>query len=174
MGLQQQVGFRTRRVNVAQRAMQHLAGTRPMAWLFQRTMYKLDRPLHRLTGGRVTMPGLLTGLPVILLTTTGAKSGQRRTMPLIGVPHGDDLAVVGTNYAQPRNPGWVYNLQAHPDAQVTWREVTTPVRARPASPQETQQVWRNAGDLYRGFSAYRSRIQHREVKIFVLESSTNP
>lgn len=137
-------------------------------------MYLLDRPLHRLTGGRLTMPGLLAGLPVILLTTTGAKSGQRRTMPVIGVPHGDDLAVVGTNYAQPRNPGWVYNLQAHHDALVTWRAIPVPVRARAASPEEAQQVWSDAGDLYLGFTAYRSRIHHREVKIFVLEPSTGP
>lgn len=174
MGLQQQLGFRRKRANVLQRALQHLAGTRPFAWLFQRTLYRLDRPLHRLTGGRITVPGLFTGAPVIVLTTTGAKSGRLRTMPVVGVPHGDDLAVVGTNYAQPRNPGWVYNLQAHPDAQVTWREVTMSVRARAASPQEAEQVWRNAGDVYRGFSAYRSRIHHRAVKLFVLEAATEP
>lgn len=154
--------------------MQRLAASRAFAWLFQRTLYRLDRPLHRLTGGRITVPGLLAGLPVILLTTTGAKSGLLRTMPVAGVPHGDDLAVLGTNYAQPRNPGWVHNLQAHPDAQVTWMDITVPVHARAASPQEAEQVWRNAGEVYSGFSAYRSRIRHREIKIFVLEAATNP
>lgn len=149
--------------------MQRVAATRLFSWLFPRTLYRFDPTLHRLTGGRITVPSLLAGLPVILLGTTGAKSGQLRTMPLIGVPFGEDLAVVGTKDAQARTPGWVHNLQAHPEAQVTWRGTTTPVRARPASALEVLRVWETAGDVYRGFSAYRSRIQHREVKLFVLE-----
>jgi deazaflavin-dependent oxidoreductase (nitroreductase family) len=171
LGLQQQLGFARKRANILQRGMQRVAGTRLFAWLFQRTLYRLDPTLHRLTGGRITVPSLLAGLPVILLTTTGAKSGQLRTMPLIGVPFGADLAVVGTNYAQPRTPGWVYNLQAHPNAEVTWRGRTTPVHARPASGQEVEQVWKTAGDVYSSFTTYRSRIQHREVKLFVLEGA---
>ena len=67
----------------------------------------IDRPLHRWTGGRLTAPGLLAGLPVIMVTTTGARSGLARTMPLAGIPVADDLAVVGSNFAQARTPAWV-------------------------------------------------------------------
>lgn len=169
MGLQQQLGYRRKPANAVQRGVQHLAGTRVFAWLFQRTLYRLDRPLHRLTGGRLTVPGLLAGLPVVLLTTTGARTGLPRTMPVIGVPHGDDLAVVGTNYAQARTPGWVHNLLARPEAEVTWRDRTLPVRARPADPHEAERVWSSAGQVYGGFSAYRSRIRGRDVRLFVLE-----
>lgn len=63
----------------------------------------------------------------------------------------------------------MHNLEADPHAQVTWRGTTVPVRARPASAEEAADVWRTAGEVYVGFSAYRSRIHHRQVRIFVLE-----
>ncbi|MGI9624154.1 MAG: nitroreductase family deazaflavin-dependent oxidoreductase, partial [Acidimicrobiales bacterium] len=62
-----------------------------------------------MTGGKTTVPGLLAGLRVVMLTTTGAKSGEPRTMPLVGIPSDGDLAVIGSNFGQGPTPGWVYN-----------------------------------------------------------------
>lgn len=146
-----------------------MAATRAGSWIFQRTLHRIDRPLYRWTNGRLTAPGLLAGLPVIMVTTTGARSGQLRAMPLAGIPVGEDLAIVGSNFAQPRTPAWVYNLEADARAQVTWRDRVVPVRARPASPAERETVWARGAEVYGGFAAYRRRITERTVRIFVLE-----
>lgn len=171
MGLQSDLGYEVRSANAAQRAVQKVAATRAGSWFFQRTLYRLDRPLHRRTGGRLTVPGVLAALPVIMLTTTGARSGLPRTMPLAGVPVGDDLAVVGSNFAQRRTPAWVHNLEANPQAAVAWRGDPVTVTARPATDAERDLVWARATELYGGFSEYRRRITDRTVRIFVLEAT---
>jgi deazaflavin-dependent oxidoreductase (nitroreductase family) len=169
MGLITELGYRARPVNVFQRAVQWLASTRPGSWLFQRTLHRIDRPLFRLTKGRVTLPGVLAGLPVILLTTTGAKTGLERTMPLAGIPIGDDLAVIGSNFGQRPTPGWVHNLRACPDATVSYGPVSVAVTARPATREETEQAFRAGASIYGGFAAYRDRVADREIRVFVLE-----
>ena len=100
--------------NAAQRTIRRLAGTRPMAWLFARTLHHLDGPVLRRRGGRHSVSSALTGLPIVELTTVGARSGKPRTLPLIGVPDEDRLVVVASNYGQPHNPAWYYNLKSQP------------------------------------------------------------
>lgn len=170
MGLQDDLGFTFRPPTTAQRGMQRVGASTAGAWVFQRTLYRVDRPLHRWSDGRLTVPGLLTGLPVIMLTTTGAKSGLPRTMPVAGIPYGDDLAVLGTNYAQAPTPGWVFNLLANPHATVAWKSRTRRVRARLVPPEEMDGVWQASEAVYSGFPMYRGRIaDSRDVKAFVLE-----
>lgn len=169
MGLQQALGYRYRPANAVQRGLQRLGMTKVGSWCFQRTLWRIDRPLHRWSKGRFSAAGVLAGLPVIMLTTTGAKSGQLRTMPLAGVPLGDHLAVLGTNYAQTHTPGWVFNLESHPRATVAWRNTSVPVTARLATANEIETVWATAATVYPGFRLYRERITERPVRIFVLE-----
>ncbi|MFM7224317.1 MAG: nitroreductase family deazaflavin-dependent oxidoreductase [Actinomycetota bacterium] len=171
MGLRTALGYEARPANAAQRTVQRLAATKAGSWVFQRTLYRIDRPLHRWTNGRLTAPGLLAGLPVIMVTTTGARSGLPRSMPLAGIPVGDDLAVVGSNFAQVRTPAWVHNLEADPQAEVAWRDRSVGVRARPATEPEREIVWARGTEIYGGFAAYRERITDRTVRIFVLEVS---
>jgi hypothetical protein len=78
--------YQVRKPSAAQVAMQHIAATRPGAWLFARTLHHIDRVLLRLSRGQVTLPGVLAGIPVLTVTTTGARTGQRRPVPLLGVP----------------------------------------------------------------------------------------
>jgi deazaflavin-dependent oxidoreductase (nitroreductase family) len=158
--------------NPVQRGLQVVGETKAGSWLFQKTLYRLDRPLYRWTDGKVTVPGIAIGIPVILLTTTGAKSGLPRTMPVMGVPVGDSIAIMGTNYGQPKAPAWVFNLEAAPKATVTWRDRSIPVTARPATDDEREKAWTNATRLYRGFGEYRKRITERPVRIFVLEAAS--
>lgn len=169
MDLQQVLEYRTSRANMLQRIVQRMASTRAGSWLFQRLLHRIDRPLYRWTKGRIAVPTLLASLPVVLLTTTGARTGQSRTMPLAGVPLGGNLAVLGTNYAQPHTPGWVYNLEADPKATVTYRERSVTVTARPATEDEAESVWDTAALIYSGFARYRRRIHNRQVRVFVLE-----
>jgi deazaflavin-dependent oxidoreductase (nitroreductase family) len=172
MGLQQDLDYRADLPNPVQRGMQVVAETKPGSWLLQRTLYRLDRPLYRRTDGRVTIPGVVTGLPVIMLTTTGSKSGLPRSMPVVGIPLDDDIAVLGTNFAQPRSPAWALNLEADGRAKVAYRGREFEVVARPATEEERERAWDRAVLAYRGFKAYRARITERPVRIFVLERPT--
>ena len=94
------------------RFMRLFAASRPVSWLFARTLHHVDRLVFRLTDGAHTFASLVSGLPVVMLTTTGARSGDRVTLPLLGIPHGDETVVVASNYGRPRNPSWYYNLRA--------------------------------------------------------------
>lgn len=169
MSVHERLGLAIGGANPAQRVVQRVASSRPGAWMFQRTLYPFDKLLFRVSNGRVTVPGLLAGLPVIMLTTTGAKSGEPRTMPLLGIPIDDDLVVIGSNYGQERTPGWVYNLEADPSATVSYRSASVPVRARLASPEATDRAFEEASKVYPGYAKYRERAAHRTIKAFVLE-----
>lgn len=169
MGLISELDYEVKDANAVQRVTQKVAASRPGAWLFQRTMYPIDKGLFRLTNGRLTVPGLMAGLPVIMLTTTGAKTGKDRTMPLLGIPIEDDMAVIGSNYGQSSTPGWVYNLRATPEAEVAHGSESVEVTARPATEAETERAFEAGAAFYGGFPEYRERASHREIEVFVLE-----
>jgi deazaflavin-dependent oxidoreductase (nitroreductase family) len=149
--------------------MQGMASTRPGAWSFAKMLPPLDRVIDRLSKGRTSLPAVLAGLPVIMVTTTGRKSGATRTTPLIAVPIDDDLALVGTNFGQPRTPDWVLNLEHEPRATVVYGGVEREARARPADEEERALVWKAASAVYGGYDKYQRRIRGREIRIFVLE-----
>ncbi len=171
MGLLEELGYTVRPANAIQRIMQKVASSRPGAWLFQRTMYALDKPLFRMSRGRVTLPGLLAGLPVIMLTTTGAKSGKPRTMPLLGIPVDGNIAVIGSNYGQAATPGWVYNLEADSSGVVAYRDRSVAVAARRADEEESDAAFAEATKVYPGYGNYRARAEHRTIRVFVLEAA---
>ncbi len=163
------LGYTPTEPNVAQRGVQALASTPQAAWILSRLLAPTDRWLLRISGGRTTAAGLMTGIPVITLTTTGARSGLPRSSPLVGVPIEGSLAVVGTNYGQKANPAWVFNLAAHPKATVTYRTTTVPVRARPADDAEYEEVFERAAGIYPGYDDYRTRVTDRPIRVFILD-----
>lgn len=169
MGVLHELDDDVRPANAFQRLMQRLAAWAPISRLFQKTLHVVDRPLYRWSEGRLTVSGIVAGLPVVMLTTTGAKTGQPRSMPLLGVPMGDDVAVIGSNFGTERTPGWVVNLETDPSATVQWRDRTVRVVARRASPEETERAFEIGAVFYSGFPAYRDRAAHREIRVFVLE-----
>jgi deazaflavin-dependent oxidoreductase (nitroreductase family) len=169
MGLISELHYEVKDANALQRITQRVASSGPGSWVFQRTLYPIDKQLYRATKGRLTVPGLMAGLPVIMLTTTGAKTGKVRTMPLVGIPMGDDMAIIGSNYGQESTPGWVYNLQADPEATVAHGSESVDVIARPATEDETERAFEAGTAFYGGFSKYRERASHREIEVFVLE-----
>lgn len=171
MGVLAELDYTLKPVNAAQRVTQKFAASGPGAWLFQRMLYPIDKVLYRHTDGRLTVPGLMAGLPVIMLTTTGAKSGELRSMPLVGIPLGDNVAVIGSNYGQQRTPGWVYNLEADPSATVSYRDRSVEATARPSSDAEADEAFEIAAQFYPGYGKYRERASHRTIRVFVLEST---
>lgn len=162
------LGYAFKPPNRFQRLVQACAASRPGAWLFSKLLHHLDDAVGRLSGGRHSVPGLLAGLPVIDVTTTGRRSGLRRTTHLISIPVGDTLALLGTNFGQATTPAWVLNLEADPRASVTFRGRTLEVVALPATEAESEAVMAASAGIYGGYRKYRTRITGRRVRIFVL------
>ena len=171
MGVLKELDYETGSANAIQKVTQRIASSGPGAWVLQRTLYPLDKVLYNATSCRLTGASLMAGLPVIMLTTTGAKSGQQRTMPLLGIPLGDDMAVIGSNYGQKSTPGWVYNLRSDPAATVSFRSKDMAVSARPATEDETEQAFEAGSAFYGGYEKYRARADNREIQVFMLESA---
>jgi deazaflavin-dependent oxidoreductase (nitroreductase family) len=127
---------------------------------------KLNVPLYRLSGGRIG--GRINQAPVLLLTTTGRKSGQVRTAPVVYLADGENLVVIGSNAGHNRTPAWSLNLKANPDAEVEVGRERRPVRARVAEGDERTDLWRKHNEQYSGFDEYEARTD-RDIALFVLE-----
>ncbi len=111
---------------------------------------------------------MLVGLPIVELTTTGARSGAPRTVPLVGLPDGDRLVVFGSSWGRPQPPGWHFNLLAHPDATIDRRGNRGAVRARLAAGPEREAYWARAVSVYPGYGEYQRRAG-RQIPVWVLE-----
>ena len=169
MGLASDLGYRHTTPNAFQRANQAFGSTKVGAWTFAKVLPPLDRVVHRLATSGTSLPAVLAGLPVLMVTTTGRKSGEPRLTPLISVPLGDDLTLLGTNFGGARTPAWVFNLEADPRATVEYRGTTVSTTARPATDDERAQVWAASAGVYGGYEKYQERVRDREIRIFVLE-----
>lgn len=171
MGVQAALGYRHKAGNPFHRAMRSMVSTKPATAFFSRTIQRIDGAVQKLTGNTKTATELLAGLPVVYLTTVGRKSGQRRRTPLIAVPIGDDLALLGTNFGGKRTPGWVFNLEADPNVAVGYSTTEIDVVARPASDDEFEAVFAAGGSIYGGYTKYRERVDGRDIRVFVLEQA---
>jgi deazaflavin-dependent oxidoreductase (nitroreductase family) len=151
--------------------MRRFAASGPGSWFFARVLHHIDRPIFRLTGGRHTLASLVSGLPVVMITTTGARSGVERTLPVLGLPTADGLAVIASNYGQERHPSWYYNLRANPQGYVTVDGVRSAFRASEAQGDVRARIWQEALKVYPGFAGYERRASHRHIAVFVLETA---
>ncbi len=152
-----------------QRALQRLPASALGSTLFSKFLHYVDRPLMRASGDRISTPALLLGVPTVLLTTTGAKSGQPRRTPVVGVPDDENIILVASNWGKPRNPGWYYNLHAHPTAEVEFGGHTGVYTAREVTDaDEYQRLWRKASQVYMGFDKYQQRAGDRRIPIMLL------
>jgi F420H(2)-dependent quinone reductase len=131
-----------------------------------RLVGKANAPIYRLTGGRVG--GKLGRAPILLLTTTGRKSGQQRTAPVLYLADEDRFVVINTNAGNDKTPAWSFNLRANPEAEVEIGRRRVPVRARLAEGEERADLWRRHMQQYEGWDFYESQLD-REVGVFVLE-----
>jgi deazaflavin-dependent oxidoreductase (nitroreductase family) len=118
------------------------------------------------------MAGALAGLPTVILTTTGARSGRPRTVPLIGLPSSEGLAVIGSNYGQAHTPAWVHNLRAHPEVTVSIRGRRSAMRAQLVEGERRDRIWAEGLRIYPAFSQYERRAAHRTITVWVLEPAS--
>ncbi|MDP9116777.1 MAG: nitroreductase family deazaflavin-dependent oxidoreductase [Actinomycetota bacterium] len=145
--------------------MNAFASTTAGSWLV-RSLTPLDRRLLTRTRGRYTVLGPI-GAPTLLLTTTGAKSGQPRVSPLLFCRDGGRLLVIGSNFGQPTHPAWTANLRAEPRATVTIGGKEVAVSATQLAGQERQQAIDSFISLTKVYAAYLQRTD-RELRVFAL------
>lgn len=120
---------------------------------------------YRASAGRVA--GRLGGMPVLLLTTRGRRSGRWRTVPLTYFEDGDAVVLVASYAGDDRDPGWYRNLLVHPEVDVTRRGSTEPMWARPATPEEKRRLWPVVVATYEGYRRYQARTD-RDIPLAVL------
>ena len=126
--------------------------------LFQRLFVPFHVFVYRLSGGRLL--GRLGGLPVLLLTTTGRRSGKRRTMPLLYLEEDGALVVVASAAGAPRNPAWYGNLVANATVQVHTRDGRLDMLAETAADEDRQRLYdrfKAASDQYAGYETKTDR-----------------
>ncbi len=121
---------------------------------------------YRLTGGLIG--GSFGRAPILLLTTTGRKSGRQRTMPLLYYADGDNLVVIASFGGSDHHPDWYVNLLAHPTVQVQIGRETKAVVAETASPELRARLWPLVVDMYSQYSEYQKRTS-REIPVVVLK-----
>jgi deazaflavin-dependent oxidoreductase (nitroreductase family) len=151
------------------RAVRWTAATRPMALLYGRIQQPADTVAFRLTGGRATLSCWLAGVELAMLTTTGARTGRARTLPVLALRDGEAIVVVASNFGRPHHPAWYHNLRAHPRARVTVDGVTRDVEARELEGADRERLFRLAARIYPGFERYREWAGQRRIPVLRLE-----
>lgn len=148
------------------RAIQAVAGHPRFARVAPAVVPRLDRAVSKLTGGRVVPSAGM--VPMVVLVSTGAKSGLERETPLATIPDGDAFYLVGSNFGREAHPAWTHNLLANPDAAVVFRGRRIPVRARLLEPEEKAAVWPKLTAVWATYDRYEDRVE-RDLRVFRLE-----
>jgi deazaflavin-dependent oxidoreductase (nitroreductase family) len=151
--------------------IQRLAASSSGSWLLARVLRSVDRFTLWLSGGRATLTGLLAGVPVIWVTSIGARSGQLRTRPLLPIHDPQDprrCALIASNFGQPHFPAWYYNLKKNPRGTCLVDGRPRGFTAHEASGEEYERFWRYATNTFFGYSLYRQRAGRR-IPILILE-----
>ncbi len=128
-----------------------------------------DKLLQRLTRGRFTVLDM-AGLPNIMLTTTGRRSGKARDIPLLCVPEGEDILIAGSNFGGRREPIWVKNIEATPEVTVRFDEEMSARVVHRLEGDERAAAWQHMLKTWPNFARYERRTD-REIKVFRLTSS---
>lgn len=148
------------------RAVVKVSGSSLFARIGPPIVTPIDKAVHRLTGGRrMFSKGLLDTL---ILTTTGAKSGRPRTVPLACFPDGDVIYLVGSNFGRAQHPAWTANLLATPSARVSLDGQEFDVRAQLLDAGEKAKVWPMLTAAWPNYNVYADR-SGRDLRVFRLE-----
>ena len=152
------------------RALQRFAATKVGSATI-RSLVPLDRKVLIRSAGRYTVLGPF-GSPMLLLTTTGRRSGLERTTPLVYLPRGDHLLVVGSNFGQSTHPAWALNLEANPMADLAIRGKHFSVVAQELGGDERDVAWGLFATMAKPYEAYGERTT-RHIKVFSLHQTTS-
>jgi deazaflavin-dependent oxidoreductase (nitroreductase family) len=157
-----------KRPNAVQRLLHRFLMLRPVTAFFAPRVHHLDKAVLKLTGGKFTAAEIL-GWAVIQLTTIGAKTNERRVMPLVGVFDGEKVALIASSFGRQHNPGWYYNLKVHPECEVTFKGKSEKYIAREIQGEEYKKYFEIAISQYAGYQKYKERAVHRHIPVMLLE-----
>jgi deazaflavin-dependent oxidoreductase (nitroreductase family) len=129
-----------------------------------KVMTKMNNAVYKASGGKVWKT--FGGAPVCLMTTTGRKSGQPRTVSLICLRQGDDVVVVGSQGGMPTHPAWYLNLVDHPGCEIQIGATTGRYVARVVDSAEKAQLWPKLLEMYSGYDEYQARTE-RDIPVIV-------
>jgi deazaflavin-dependent oxidoreductase (nitroreductase family) len=129
-------------------------------------MNAVHNSVYRASRGRIGKS--MQGAPVLLLTTTGRKSGKRRTTPLLYVEDGDTIGIIASKGGAPKHPAWYGNLRSNPDVDVQIGAMRRNMRAHVAEGEERERVWAAAVAVYPPYADYQTRTS-RTIPVIVLE-----
>ena len=121
--------------------------------------------VYRLTGGRLM--GRMGAAPILLLTTTGRKSGQKRTVPLLYLEDGGGFAIVASYAGAAKHPAWFLNLEANPQVELQVRSRRFSATARQASAEEKAQLWPRLVAIYPAYADYQKRTT-RDIPVVIV------
>lgn len=150
-----------------------IAGTSWGSGLSSQIMHRADKPIYKWSNGRTTLSTILTGVPVIKLTTIGAKSGQPRTVPLTCIPKGKELVLIASNWGGKKHPAWYHNLKANPQAEVSYQGNVQRYLATEVFGEEREVCWQTAVSVYPGYKTYAQRVQNRSIPVLKLTPADN-
>jgi deazaflavin-dependent oxidoreductase (nitroreductase family) len=161
-------GEMIRKPNEWQRLVHRFFMLRPVTDFFAPRVHHLDHAVLKITRGKYTAVEIL-GWNVIQLTTTGAKSHQPRTVPLVGIFDGERIALIASSFGRQHNPGWYYNLKANPQCEVLFKGKSLTYTARETEGNEREKYFQMAVDQYAGYQKYKERAVHRRIPVMLLE-----
>ena len=148
-------------------AVRELGRHRSVVWVLSRVLPPIDALFVR---RRRSLTSLGTEFPLCYLTTTGRRTGQARTVPLLHVGDGERVVLIASNWGRRRHPAWALNLDASPEARVTIDGVERAYTARRATPEELSRYWAEAVRFWPGYDDYRATAD-REIRMFVLDQT---
>jgi deazaflavin-dependent oxidoreductase (nitroreductase family) len=154
-------------VNPYAGAVRRLGRTRGFSWVAALVLPPIDGLFAR---RRRSLTSFATDFPLCYLTTTGRRTGEPRTVPLLHVSDGDRIVLIASNWGRRKHPAWALNLDAKPEARVAVDGVERTYRSRRATPDERRRYWQHAVEFWPGYDGYRARAG-REIRVFVLEPS---
>jgi deazaflavin-dependent oxidoreductase (nitroreductase family) len=159
-----------RHVSLYGRALESFGRSAAGSWYLKKIAPRIDPPLLRLTGGRVSS---VYPVPVMLLTTTGAKTGKPRSLPLLYVTDGDRIILIASNYGGKSHPAWYRNLVAHPEVEVlAGKRSGRYVASEITDPDEREHAWELALNQYAGYADYEVRAGNRTIPLIRLERAS--
>jgi deazaflavin-dependent oxidoreductase (nitroreductase family) len=154
--------------NPIQRTFRRMAKSRFGGWMALNVANKVDPYLMRASRGLLKLP---SGTPTVLMTHFGAKSGKKRTTPLVYFTDDENVVLIASQTGKPKHPAWYHNLLANPDVELWAGGRGGAYRAREAEGAERERLWKLATQLYPGYDDYQVRADAagRRIPVIVCE-----
>jgi deazaflavin-dependent oxidoreductase (nitroreductase family) len=143
-----------------------VAISRPGRWLVRNIVSRMDIWSSHLSKGRLSVTKLL-GFPLLILSTTGAKSGHPRETPLLYVRHEENIVVIASSLGSTRHPQWYYNLRSKPQASLLIEGRKGRYSYRLLEGNERQDYWERMQQLYPGYNRYKELAGERHIPVIL-------